>query len=215
MTRRIVPLLASLAVCLAVTACGESEAVSPATPAEAPSLEPITAQLESEPSAFFEVIPTAERECVVAAWGQTRFDGIVGGAVPTAQESEAASECLSDTTTARMMLGRLLAGAGELSDATLRCASQRLAAADLAGIRRPAGGGVASLIQATFCLNAEERTALEASGGFALGASIDAFECLANEVGDERFQTVMADWVRIATGIGYLTNPPRAATLGV
>ena len=217
MTKRIMPMLAALAVCLAVTACGESEAASPATssPTQAPLSDPVTARLETAPRVFLDAIPASERECVVASWGQARYDQIVAGGAPTVEENEAAFDCLGDTTAVRMLLGGLVAGAGELSDTTLRCASQRLAEADPAIVRAAAqnpGGdtpaddlaqavasGDASILQAVFCLNADERAALEASGGFVMGEDIAAFECLASELGDERFRTVMPDLVQIAT----------------
>ena len=196
-------------------ACAPSEepTATPAptvVPTDTPEPEPfrpITADLEAEPLAFFAAISAFERNCLVEAVGQVRFDEITSGMEPTEEEGADLLACLSGVTFGRILAGGLINGTelDSLASTTLDCMEERFAAVtpsdlfgsieDLAGedavtsALETADAAFRVILPAFFCLDEDERRVLDeelAAGldeGFA--PTITQIECVYESIGED------------------------------
>ena len=217
---RSVAALAAIGLAVAAlltTACngGGDDEAAPAEPTPTPtaepraadSFQPITADLEQDPLAFFAAIPAFERNCLVQSVGAARFDEIAEGAEPTLEEGEDLLACISGSTAGRFVAGALITQTSleSLTLDTLDCMAPRfveMTPSDLFdGIAGLSGDGPLSdpsglfsaalqpVIEALFCLNEEERTAVDAeiaaAGGGDFSLTVGQMECVHESLGGE------------------------------
>ena len=137
--------------------------------------------------------------------GAARFDEIAEGAEPTPEEGEDLLACISGVTAGRFVAGALITQTSleSLTLDTLDCMAPRFAEAapsDLFdGIASLSGGGplgdpsglfsvaLEPLLEALFCLNDEERTAVDAeiaaAGGGDFSLTVGQMECVHESLG--------------------------------
>lgn len=198
--RRRFVLAAILAIAItALAACGSDN-----KPAAAPESSPvptpiptdgITVDPRTDPAGFIASLPDDEAECAASAVGGDEvFLELVSSEEPwlvgvSDAELQVMGECFSDNTMRRVLVGQLELQAGGLTDETRACVSEHAAGINFAmmvseEVVDPAP--LASMMQAMFCLNAQERAAAQAYASGILdteGAPIDALECAAVRMG--------------------------------
>lgn len=165
--------------------------VSP-TPTSTPTpIMPVRVDPEKDPVGFLNSIPANEVECGnKAVGGRDNLIAIISGKMEaTDAQATALAKCMSRDTVMRVAVGQIEIQAGELSDATLSCIAGHAPDIGFDSFlnSQPDPAALAGVLQAVFCLNKDERAALEANasdGGFSFGgAGIDSMECFVNAVG--------------------------------
>jgi hypothetical protein len=183
----------------ALAACGsEKPAATPeptappvptATPAPAP-IVPIRIDPEENPEAFLAALPASEVDCASnVVGGRETLVKVIGGDMDLDDaQGLAMAKCVSSQTLVRTIVGTLeLESETNLSDETLQCIADKSAnlslTAMLSGETDPAA--MVGMLQSVFCLNSDERAALEMrSDEFGFDdVDIDAMECFVNAVG--------------------------------
>ncbi len=211
-------LLVAAGLALLIGACGggddepEPTPIEPTPTAMMPAVDtfrPITAILEEDPLAFFASIPPFERNCLVQVVGTVRFDEIAQGSPIASAEGDLLLGCITGVTAGRFVAGSLIneTTLESLSTETLDCMEVEFAdltpsdfvdsieglstdelLVDLSGV---SGASLDALLGALFCLNDEERAAVDArlagEVGDELALTIDQVECLDRELGGEGF----------------------------
>jgi hypothetical protein len=209
--------VALVALTLILGACGGGDEEATATsvaPTAVPtagsvahSFQPITADLVEDTLAFIAAIPAFERNCLVEAVGQVRFDEIAAGDLDvTDEEGEELLGCISGVTFGRVLAGGLIneTALESFSVATLDCMETRFSAAtpsdfvesfeELTGddpmstAFDSADDALSVVLPAFFCMNDDERAVLDAdfaeeASGFA--PTITQLECMYDSLGDE------------------------------
>lgn len=208
--------LVALTVILAACGGGDEEATATSVPptavptavSVAHSFQPITADLVEDTLAFVASIPAFERNCLVAAVGQVRFDEIVAGDLDvTDEEGEELLGCISGITFGRVLAGGLIneTDLESFSVETLDCMETRFSAAtpsdfvdsfeELSGddpisaAFDSADEALSVVLPAFFCMNDDERAVLDAeliggADGFP-SVTITQLECMYDSLGDE------------------------------
>ncbi len=207
--------LVALTVILAACGGGDDEATATSVPPTvvptaatvARTFEPITADLEEDPLAFFASIPAFERNCLVEAVGQVRFDEIVAGDLEVSdEEGEELLGCISGITFGRLLTGALIneTSLESFTVETLDCMETQFSAATpsdfienfdelssddpMSAAFDAAEDTMGVILPAFFCMNGDERAVLDAdfaeqAGGFA--PTITQMECMYESIGDE------------------------------
>lgn len=248
-SRRIVLGALFAALAFGLVACGGRETPTAAPPTEPPTptatpaptatptpapLKPITVNPTTDPTGFLNQLPTSERDCLNQKLGPNGFTSMVQqNSEPSSDQIAALKACLSSNTMARLFVGGMATQAHvELSTATLECMNGHLQGADLASLFTKTGSSsaissstVRAVLPALFCLNQQERTALEqGQGGGGIGnvGSISALECLYNTLGPDKLAGVIGGGLSGSSTtspelMGALLNcgsmlPPQAST---
>lgn len=190
-------LLLTVFAAVALAACSSSEPSTP-TPTPTPTATPtptpvplINVDPVTQTALFISSLPESEVKCAVDAVGETSFEHLIKGdkfsAALTDSQIEEVIACVSDETAQTVILSQLAFMAGGLSDATVACAYEKTAliTAELAFSNSPEPTELFALFQGIFCLDSEERAALESSAyeyGFSEAGGIDAMECAIDSI---------------------------------
>ena len=208
--------LVALTVILAACGGGDEEATAtPVPPTVVPtavsvahSFQPITADLVEDTLAFVASIPAFERNCLVAAVGQVRFDEIVAGNLDvTDKEGEELLRCISGITFGRVLAGALIneTDLESFSIETLGCMETRFSAATpsdfvdnfaelnvddpISAVFDSADEALRVVLPAFFCMNDDERAVLDAeligsADGFP-SVTVTQLECMYDSLSDQ------------------------------
>ncbi len=188
---------------LAACASAASPTATPA-PTATPTPVPVNAieiDPQVDPDGFLAALPSSEVDCASSSVGGedtlkkliTFADDATEGVTDTQLKVLAA--CVSDETVKKIVVGQLELETGGLSDATAACVGSHADGIDFATLfsgQAVEQETIVSTMQALFCLNDEERRALESSDqeiiGIADVGGIDALECAVDGAGSAGLQ---------------------------
>lgn len=174
-----------------------------ATPTTAPlTVNPIAINPEEDPDGFIAALPPDEVDCASDAVGGLSVfrdlvaapDGLDEAATPG--QMDALTACIGSQTVQNVMIGRLAAEAGGLSNETIACVADQTSDIEFSNIFRGldlGGEDLKSAVLALFCLSPAERLAFEqgnpSDDGDSTVGTIDGFECMVGAAGPEILDT--------------------------
>lgn len=200
-SRVAVIVLVVLVTAIAAGACAKADPVPTATPAPSPTpvntptlIRSIRIDQAKDPVGFLNSIPASEVECGDrAVVGRLNLTAIISGRMAsTAAQAAALTKCMSRDTVLRVAVGQIELQAGPLSNATLICVAGRVPEIGFESLlnAQPDPAALVGVLQALFCLNNDERSALEANvsaGRFSFGGvGIGSLECIVKAIGPAR-----------------------------
>jgi hypothetical protein len=195
------------------------------TPTPVPAyLDAIAINPEEDPEGFLAALPRGEVDCaekVVGGHAQL-IDVIADESELDPAEAVALSRCVSKETVQRTFIGALEEGAGELSAETEACVLRATVNVGFASqfTDTPVAGDIVGMFQGMFCLNDDERAAMETSDSGLMfdagGPGINELECAFDELGPDKiastFSTLSAgdisafdaDFFKVAIACGVI-----------
>ena len=180
-----------------------AQATAEAASADTASLafEPNTIDVTSDPDGFFGSLPPGEVTCM-SAYAGSRDDleqlFSLQSPITSAMLVNQLDECLSDTSTKNILIGRIVLLGGPFTDETIGCMESKMAVPTL----RPLFGVFESTkdteqwVTTHFCMNESERVAFdralyadnqEQQPGESGATFVDIQECMVDRLGAEKF----------------------------
>ena len=162
---------------------------------------PNTVDVTTDASGFFALLPEHEVTCMQAyAGGADELEQLFSlqSSATNTQLVDQLDECLSDTTTKNILVGRIVLLGGPFTDETVECMADRMINPSL----RPLFGVFESTsdteqwVSTHFCMNESERVAFDRAlyanspdqqPGVAGATFVDIQECMVDRLGAERF----------------------------
>ncbi len=181
-------------------------------PTAAP-IKPVSINPEEDPEGFLNSLPAREVSCAEKlVGGRVELKALLtGGDLAVGVSASAVAACFSTGTMTNVLVGQIEADSGPLSDATKECIGNKSAGIAFDGMfsGAPQPDAILGMFQAAFCLDADERLALQSAGEGGLfgggddAPSIDDLECFVNDLGPEK----MGEAFGLFAGTGGALDP--------
>ena len=166
-----------------------------------PEFEPNTVDVANDPDGFFALLPESEVTCMTAyTGGRDELVQLFSLQSPVGNISlvDKLDECLSDTTTRNILVGRIVLLGGPFAESTVQCMESELDAPTL----RPLFGlfetaeDTSQWVTTHFCMNPSERVVFDRAlyaetpdqqPGEQGSTFVDIQECMVDRLGAEKF----------------------------